>query len=307
MKVLGHVHTFNDAEVVDDVIRALSAQSYPLAEIILVDNASTDETLDRVFPENVTVIRHPENRGTNGSVITGFSHAIEQDYDWIYILDADSLPAEDAVEKLVRLYEGFPSDLQEQILWLGSLPRERDDTVHHGCVFTEAGVQMVKPDPDDEYYECHVNMWTGTMFRIDAVKKVGLPDPRYFLDWGDIIYTYEGMRQGYRSFIHQSSVVLHNLHPLPTLQYLRFGGRSVKIFYSSPIRFYYFWRNTTFFWLHKFYARRFSRHFIRHLYRFLVWFAKTLLFVKRPAPLLAAGLRGFWQGVRGNLDNRYVE
>jgi hypothetical protein len=43
----------------------------------------------------------------------------------------------------------------------------------------------------------------------------------------------------------------------------------------------------------------------RHLWRFLVWFAKTLLFVKRPAPLLAAGLRGFRQGVRGNLDNRY--
>ena len=82
---------------------------------------------------------------------------------------------------------------------------------------------------------------------------------------------------------------------------------NVERIQSAPIRFYYFWRNTTFFWLHKFYARRFSRHFIKHLYRFLVWLAKTLLFVKRPAPLLAAGLRGFWQGVRGNLDNRYVE
>ena len=93
MKVLGHVHTFNDAEVVDDVIRALSVQSYPLAEIILVDNASTDETLDRVFPENVTVIRLPENGGTNGSVIAGFSHAIEQGYDWIKDEVADAAAA----------------------------------------------------------------------------------------------------------------------------------------------------------------------------------------------------------------------
>ena len=50
MKVLGYVHTFNDAEVIDGTIRALCEQTYPIPEILLVDNASTDATLHRTSP-----------------------------------------------------------------------------------------------------------------------------------------------------------------------------------------------------------------------------------------------------------------
>ena len=34
----------------------------------------------------------------------------------------------------------------------------------------------------------------------------------------------------------------------------------MKIFYSAPIRFYYFWRNTTFFWLHMRSSQSGERH-----------------------------------------------
>ena len=306
MRILGYMHTFNDTDVIDDTLRALCEQTYPIPEILIVDNASTDGTLQRSFPDQVTVIIHDENLGTSGTVITGFQYAIAHNYDWIYLLDADSQPQKDAVEKLIGLYKSLSPTLQEKTWWLGSLPKEaRGNHVHHGAVFTPSGVHMVHPEPEQTYYECHTNMWTGSLYRLEAVQQVGLPDPDYVLDWGDVIYGYEGMVRGYKAFIHQQSIVLHNLHPMDTLQYLRFGARYVKVFYSSPIRFYYLWRNQTYFWLYKFQHRRFCRTFLPHFSMFLRWIIKTVLFLRHPTPILRACLRGFWDGIRRDLHKRY--
>lgn len=306
MKVLGHIHTYNDESVIDATMAALCAQTFPIPEILLVDNASTDRTLDRPFPDTVTIIRHRENLGTSGSVRAGLKYAIDRGYDWIYILDADSAPKEDAVETLIRLYESFSADLQEKIWWLGSLPREaQGGTIHHGCVFTPTGIEMLQPGPQEEYYECNTNMWTGSLYKIEAVKKVGLPDPNYVLDWGDVIYGYEGMVRGYKGFVHQRSEVRHNLHPLDTLHFLRFHGRFVKVFYSPPIRFYYLWRNRTYFWMYRYDRGTFFDVQFPHFVMFVKWLIKASLFLKRPTPILIASTRGLWHGLFGRLDKRY--
>ncbi len=83
MKILGHIHTFNDEEVIDLSLQALLDQTYPLDEIVLVDNASTDGTLQRNFPSKVTIIRHTENLGTSGAVATGLQYGIaNQEPHW---------------------------------------------------------------------------------------------------------------------------------------------------------------------------------------------------------------------------------
>ncbi len=71
MRVLAHIHTFNDADIIDRTLDAVQTQTRPPDAVLLVDNASTDGTLDRVFPERVRVIRNLENLGTSGgSVLT---------------------------------------------------------------------------------------------------------------------------------------------------------------------------------------------------------------------------------------------
>lgn len=304
MRVLGHVHTFNDEEVIDTSIAALLAQTYPIEEILLVDNASTDGTLRRPFPPKVTIVRHQENLGTSGTVVTGFKYALANNFDWIWILDADSTPRRDALEHLIKLYQSFPSEVQARTRMLSSLPRDaQTNASQHGIVFTRRGVREVNPDA--EYYECDSNMWTGTLFKVAAIKEIGLPNPDFVLDWGDIEYGYQGSRRGYKGFIHQSSVLLHNLHPRETLRYVRFGPRSIKVFASPPIRFYYTWRNTTYFWLYEFHERNFFRIFLPHFFMFTRWLIKVVIFLKTPGPVLRACVRGFWDGLRGNLHKRF--
>lgn len=306
MKILGYIHTFNDEEVIDGTMTALLEQTYPIQEILLVDNASTDGTLMRCFPDKVTIIRHEENMGTSGAVITGFKYALAKSFDWIWVLDADSTPRKDALEQLINLYQSFPPDLQAETRMLSSLPFDaKTNSPQHGIVFTPKGVQEVVPDPSATYYECHSNMWTGSLFKMEAVREIGLPDPDFVLDWGDIEYGYKGMQCGYRGFIHQSSVLVHNLHPKDTLRYVRFGKRSVKIFSSPPVRFYYMWRNTTYFWLYEFHNRNFFRLFLPHSFMFTRWLIKAVIFIEKPAPVVKACVHGFWDGIFKRLDRRY--
>src|SRR5271165_3564782 len=97
MRVLVHIHTFNDAEVIEQALRGVQRQTRPVDGIVIVDNASTDGTLKRTFPETVTIIRNAENLGSSGAVAVGFSHASREKFDWIWILDADSVPEPDAL------------------------------------------------------------------------------------------------------------------------------------------------------------------------------------------------------------------
>ena len=100
MRVLAHIHTYNDADIIDRTVECLLQQTRPVDGILVVDNASTDETLARSSIKYARVVRHSENQGTSGTVYTGMQFALENSYDWIWVFDADSNPEPDALEKL---------------------------------------------------------------------------------------------------------------------------------------------------------------------------------------------------------------
>lgn len=304
--MLAYVHTFNDADVIDATIDALSRQTYPIAEILLIDNASVDDTLDRNFPEKVTIIRNDQNLGTSGAVAAGMEYALAHGYEWIYILDADSTPEPEAIENLVRCYTNLSPDLQNSTWWLSSLLKDEETGfLHHGCVFTRRGVKVLSPPSQPPHYRCDLNIWSGSFYRLEAVKKVGLPDRNYVLDWGDMIYGYEGMVRGYTGFADQSSIVTHHLHVFEGIGLRRLGARLVKIYCAQPIRSYYWWRNGIYFWLYRYGRADSLMPIILHFLRCSWWSLRIMLFVRAPGPTLRACLRGTWDGINGRLEKRY--
>src|SRR6266702_7046706 len=127
MRVLAHVHTLNDADIIDRTIESFQRQTCPVDGILLVDNASTDDTLEQPSVKHAPVLRHRENLGTSGTVIAGMQFALEHDYDWIWVFDADSAPEPDALERLLELYAGWSQDLQDQTAALACLPYNEVD------------------------------------------------------------------------------------------------------------------------------------------------------------------------------------
>jgi GT2 family glycosyltransferase len=136
------------------------------------------------------------------------------------------------------------------------------------------------------------------------VRKIGLPDPNYIIDWDDMIYGYQGMVRGYTAFVDQSSVVVHQMGALETLR-SPYGIRFIKIFDMSPMRSYYRWRNSSYFWVYIYQRAHSVMPIIIHLMRFWWWFIRVALFVRAPVTILSACLRGLWDGIARGLKNRY--
>ena len=318
MKVLGHIHTLNDSDVIEGTVRALQRQTRPLDGILLIDNASTDGTLDREFPDEVTIIRHPENRGTNGSVITGFEYALAHNFDWIWLFDADSRPRENALEVLLELYASLPPEEQERVSFLSSLPYAHPGMEPwHGAVFggspnpyDQRDGTMQQGDSGKRYYRCDVTIWSGTLYRLKCVERIGLPNADYVLDWGEAEYGYKAMRAGLKGYVHQESVLDHDVRGVPStrISSLRVGPLAIETFEFPPIRCYYKVRNLLYFWFHEY---QFEYRKVKLMTRFGAVYRAlkfTSNFLIRPfsrGPELKACIRGVRDGLVGRIDRRF--
>jgi rhamnopyranosyl-N-acetylglucosaminyl-diphospho-decaprenol beta-1,3/1,4-galactofuranosyltransferase len=94
--------------LVEQALDALRRQIRPPDALVIVDNASKDDTLERIFPDDVTIIRNSANLGSSGAVAVGFAHALKHGFDWTWVLDAESVPEPDALENLLSFFDGLP-------------------------------------------------------------------------------------------------------------------------------------------------------------------------------------------------------
>lgn len=97
------VPAYNEAASIADTVQSLLAQSTVPAEIIVVDDCSSDGTGDVARALGVTVVRPPQNTGSKagaqtfalGRVRTPFTVAV----------DADTILARDAIERLLGAFD----------------------------------------------------------------------------------------------------------------------------------------------------------------------------------------------------------
>lgn len=88
-------------KALDDLIAKLSTSAYEY-EIIVVDDASTDDSRDEIGKRPVTLISHRFNKGYGASLKTA---AAQAKYDWLLFYDADG---EHTPETLDSLFAAAP-------------------------------------------------------------------------------------------------------------------------------------------------------------------------------------------------------
>jgi GT2 family glycosyltransferase len=307
MRVLAHIHTFNEAAVIEQALEGLRRQTRPPDAIIIVDNGSTDGTLDRIFPKHATVVRNPEDLGTSGSVAVGLNHSLMEGFDWTWVLDADSVPEPDALANLLTFFERLPSREREQVCFLACrLATGSNKADHRPLILTAWGVSQVPIDVGMDHCRCDCFIWSGSLFRMSAVAKIGLPSGDYFMDLAELEYGYRARRLGFSSYVVSGSVLHQDVgrNSGVTTRTWRFGPISFRLYETSPVRCYYHIRNMLYFCLYQYRPVR-PRLFVHSIVH-AVFFPRT--FAVRPLSHgrhLIACLRGLWDGLTGNMAARY--
>lgn len=108
MRVLVIVVTFNATRWVDRCFNSIRESDIPL-DAIVIDNKSTDGTAEVIrekFPE-VKLIVSEKNLGFGLGNNIGLQYAIDNDYDYVYLLNQDAWIHHDTISKLIEVQNSY--------------------------------------------------------------------------------------------------------------------------------------------------------------------------------------------------------
>ena len=109
-KVMVVILNYNGKSLAEQCIRSVMQSPYASKQMILVDNASTDgsvEYLHSIFP-HVLILKNSENLGVTGGRNRGFREAIRLGCDYILSLDNDARIDAQLIQELVKVLELDP-------------------------------------------------------------------------------------------------------------------------------------------------------------------------------------------------------
>jgi glycosyltransferase involved in cell wall biosynthesis len=104
------IPVFNVENYIGAALKSISEQTYKNLEIVVVDDGSSDRTLDvvqecRLADPRIVVLQNEKNRGIVASLNRALSVASGE---YIARMDGDDISEQDRIEKQVRFLEGNP-------------------------------------------------------------------------------------------------------------------------------------------------------------------------------------------------------
>lgn len=109
MKIVIVVPAFNEERKIAEVINGLKANGYK--NIVIVNDASTDNTAQVVKSKNVEILSHAVNRGLGGALGTGFEYCKLVEADCLVTFDGDGQHDPKDVIKLVDAIQKNKADV----------------------------------------------------------------------------------------------------------------------------------------------------------------------------------------------------
>jgi GT2 family glycosyltransferase len=110
MKVLGVVVTFNGSTWINDCLRSLTKSVIPI-DIFVIDNQSTDNTITIIennFPQ-INLLKSEENIGFGKANNIGLEKALEEHYDYVFLLNQDAWIELSTIQVLIDRFAENPS------------------------------------------------------------------------------------------------------------------------------------------------------------------------------------------------------
>ncbi len=202
-KILAVVVTYNRKELLSECIEALLKQECDFLDVLIVDNASTDGTrryIDK-YIKNKRVLY--ENTGSNIGGAGGFNYGmkkgVELGYDYIWLMDDDTIVKKDSLTNLLKADEYLKGNygfLSSRTLWI-------DESI---CLMNKQKEKLFQKK--SKYPKIRFASFVSFFVKTSVIKEVGLPIKDFFI-WSDDVEYSMRIQKKYNCYLVEDSEVIH--------------------------------------------------------------------------------------------------
>ncbi len=234
---------YNGKKFQNETLRSIENFTYKNFEVIIVDNASTDGSVQACKDEFpwVKFIELNENTGVAHGNNVGIKYALKRDFEYILLLNNDvemqsdilDILLKDASRAVITIPKIFYYD-KKKVIWSAGafVDWEMGYPQHHGYNRLDGPAFNKK-----RAVECAPTCCM--LIHRDVFQKVGYMDPAYFLYYDDTDFCLRAVDKGIKILYIPEAVMWHKVHSST-------GGKSVSkisVYYMSRNRLYLLHKN----------------------------------------------------------------
>lgn len=225
------ITNWNGRAHLEPCMEAIRRQTHPIAEIILVDNASTDDSVSwmRANHPDVRIIQLETNEGPGPARNAGLKNAR---CDWVFSIDNDAEPAPNCLERLAQHSEDGAACIHPR-----SVFASEPDRVHYdGAGFHYVGMLTLRnfyapiSEADSGTKDIDGMIAVALLLHRETLLDVGGYDPRYFILFEDHDLSYRLRSRGER-ILHVSDAIVHHREGTEGISFRKDGDYSGRRVY----------------------------------------------------------------------------
>ncbi len=206
--------TYNRLDKLKKALEAYDKLTKQPRKMIIVDNGSTDGTRKylNIWQQNTSffekqVITLNRNTGGSGGFYEGIRQGCLTDCKWLWVADDDAYPSSDAFEKVEKYLEGDYAAICTQIQSQDGIDTWHRRRIRKGLLFIKE--ERIDEKEYSEVFELDLFSYVGTLLSVKAVKKAGLPEKEFFINYDDTEHSIRMVKEG-KIICVPAAVVYHD-------------------------------------------------------------------------------------------------
>lgn len=215
-KILIIIPSFNGFEYWPDLMSSLSMQDYEDFDydILVVDNKSNDDSvgyLQGYYP-SVNIIVNEKNTGYVGANNVGYKYAKENNFDYIYLLNQDTIVTANFLQPLYNFAKAnkFGSLQSKLRLWPEKDKLNTLGNAIHFLGFGYGTYSGIEDKNDQKIKEINYASGAAVFLSMEVLEKLGgLFDETMFMYLEDLDLGWSMNLLGYQNYLIPDSVVYH--------------------------------------------------------------------------------------------------
>lgn len=211
--IVAVIVTHNRKELLKKNIECLLRQSYAGFDIFVIDNASTDSTEEMIkndYSENTRIqyFNTGANMGGAGGFSFGIRKGLQTGYEYIWAMDDDTMPEENALSELVNAGKSLNDDfgfLASYVKWTDNGPCEMNVPG-----ISDAWRENISFEFENQMMRLKSASFVSLLLKSEVLYKVGLPIKEFFI-WGDDLEYTLRIAEKHPSYLVYKSQVVHEM------------------------------------------------------------------------------------------------